>query len=82
MGCCSSYFHNDTYCFQIFKTKMEKGVSVSALEINMFILGYVCGYLLLSVTSHINCIVTRCLINVVYLRHVPLSGHDGVAVFE
>ena len=36
----------------------------------------------LSVNSHINCIVARCLINVFYLRHVPLSGHDDVAVFE
>ena len=36
----------------------------------------------LSVTSHIHCIVVRCLINVVYLRHVPLSGHEDVAFFE
>ena len=35
----------------------------------------------LSVSSHINCIVARCLINVVYLTHVPLSGHDDVALF-
>ena len=35
-------------------------------------------FLSLSVTSNINCIVARCLINVVYLLHVPLSGHDDV----
>ena len=39
-------------------------------------------YAFLSATSHINCIVARCLINIVYLRHVPLSGHDDVALFE
>ena len=33
----------------------------------------------LSFTSHINCIVARCLINVVNLRHVCLSGHDDFA---
>ena len=33
----------------------------------------------LSVTSHINCIAARCLINVVYLTTLPLSGHDDVA---
>ena len=33
----------------------------------------------LSDTSHINCSVARCLINVIYLKHVPLSGHDDVA---
>ena len=37
---------------------------------------------LLSVTSHIKCVVAHCLINVVYLRHVPLSSHDNVALFE
>ena len=36
----------------------------------------------LSVTSHINCIAARCLINDVYLTHVPLSGHDDVAHFD
>ena len=37
----------------------------------------------LSVTSHINCIVAHCLINVVYLsQYVPLSGHDDFAHFE
>ena len=35
-------------------------------------------FLSLSVTSIINCIVARCLINAVYLLHVPLSGHDDV----
>ena len=39
-------------------------------------------FLSLSVTSHINCIVARCLINVVYLLHVPLSGHDNVHFFN
>ena len=34
----------------------------------------------LSVTTHINCIVVRCLINV--RAYVPLSGHDDVALFE
>ena len=29
-------------------------------------------------TSHINCIVALCLINIIS-RHVPLSGHDEVA---
>ena len=38
-------------------------------------------YVSLSVTPHINCIVARCLINGVYLRHVHLSGHDDVAFF-
>ena len=36
----------------------------------------------LSVTSEINCTAARCLINIVYLRHVPLSGHDDVALFN
>ena len=35
-------------------------------------------YFILSVTSHISCIVARCLINVVYLK----VGHDDVALFE
>ena len=35
----------------------------------------------LSVTSHINCIVACCLINVVYLTECALSGHDDVATF-
>ena len=35
----------------------------------------------LSVTIYMNCSVARCLINVYYLRHVPLSGHDDVALF-
>ena len=39
-------------------------------------------YMFLSGTSHTNCIALRCLINMVYLRHVPLSGHDDVAHFE
>ena len=38
--------------------------------------------LTLSVTTHINCIVACCLINVVHSRHVPLSGHDAIALFE
>ena len=38
--------------------------------------------LILSVTSHINCIVAHCLINFVYLMAMPLSGHDDVAFFE
>ena len=33
--------------------------------------------MLLSVTSHINCIAARCLVNVVYL-----TDHDDVALFE
>ena len=36
----------------------------------------------LSVTSHINCIVSRCLIMLSISHHVPLSGHDDVAFFE
>ena len=36
----------------------------------------------LSVTSHINCIVARCLRNVVYLTALPISGHNDVALFE
>ena len=39
----------------------------------------------LSVTTHINYIAARCLINIVYLRPhgmSPLSGHDDVALFE
>ena len=35
-----------------------------------------------NMTIHVNNIVARCLINVVYLKHVPLSGHDDVAPFN
>ena len=35
--------------------------------------------IVLSVASHINYIAARCLVNVVYITAVPLSGHDGVA---
>ena len=38
-------------------------------------------YVSLSVTSNINYIVARCLMNFIS-RHVPLSGHDDVALFE
>ena len=37
---------------------------------------------ILSVTSHITCIAARCLINMVYLMAVPLSGNDDIALFE
>ena len=36
----------------------------------------------LIVTSHINCNVARCLINVSISRHVPLSGHNDVSLFN
>ena len=36
----------------------------------------------LSLTSHINCIVARCLKNVVYLMACALSGHDDVALLN
>ena len=39
-------------------------------------------YTVLSVTSHISCIVARCLINLVCLRNAALSGYDDVALFE
>ena len=35
-----------------------------------------------SANSHINCMVTRYLINVVYLMTCALSGHDDVAFFK
>ena len=37
---------------------------------------------ILSVTFHINCIVARCLINGCLSRHVPLSGHNDVALLN
>ena len=38
--------------------------------------------LYLSIISHINCIVARCLIKLFISRHVPLSGHDDIALFN
>ena len=41
-----------------------------------------CSWYILSVTSHINCIVACCLITLSLSRRVPLSGHVDVALFE
>ena len=35
-----------------------------------------------SVTSHINCIASRCLINIVFLTACAFIRHDDVALFE
>ena len=64
---------------------LEKSCILSSCSASLILVGLplLMVYQLLSVNSHINCIVAHCLINVFFIsRHVPLSGHDDVALFE